>query len=122
VNNAAYTEADRSRAGMWVAAHTPENFRLAVGFGAPSFYSNRFVYDYSGLNMTGNTDYYHLVETVKPELVILCPFNSHAPPTAFRPPAGYVIAKYFDSAQRSGWNDFYAVVLVRSDVTGQVSM
>jgi len=134
INNADYTEADRARAGVWVAAHTPPSFRLATGYGNPAFYSHRYVYDYSGLNMAGPSDLPTIIDRFSPEIIILCPWKTAIrPETYFQPPndkkimyfghritPNYKAVKYFDSTLQSGYDDFYALILVRSDVEGEL--
>ena len=112
--DAQVVEADRSRAGMWVAEHTPEDFRVLTGFGCPSFYCERFVFDYSGLNMTGNVGISHLLDTEHPEVLILCPFRTGIEPADYVPRPGYIVVECFETAWRT--YDFYPVVMVRKDV------
>lgn len=121
INNSEYTEADRARAGQWVATHTPESFRLATGWGNPAFYSKRLVYDVSGLNMGGKHSLDYILATYKPEVIILCPFKTKKSPQDWDgAPAGYEVVKGFASAYESKENDFYALVAVRQDVESQL--
>jgi hypothetical protein len=113
-------EGDRSRAGLWVAEHSPADFRVLTGFGCPAFFCRRQVYDYSGLNMTGDVDITHLLTRERPELLIFCPFGSAIPPEQYVAPADYEVVEVFDGARRAG-RDFYAVVMVRSDVATRLS-
>jgi hypothetical protein len=120
VGNATYVEADRSRAGQWVAAHTPPSFRILTGFGDPAFYSGRFIYDSSGLNMTGDVRVPYIINTFHPEVLILCPFMTGISPENYKPIEGYKLVKYFDSARASQFVDFYAIVLVKETVLDQL--
>lgn len=114
----AHVEADRSRAGQWVADHSPKEFRVLTGFGCPALYCDRHVYDYSGLNMTG--DVAHLLTDKQPELLIYCPYGTSVPPERYEPPERYQVAKVFDSSRRIGI-DFYAVVMVRTDAAERLT-
>ncbi len=119
VTNAAYTEADRSRAGQWVAAHTPKSYRVLTGWGNPAYYAQRRTYDSSGLNYPVDTrlTFDQLAANYAPEILIFCPWKTGVGPKDYKAiPPGYRVVKSFSSAQESGTNDFFALVLARDDV------
>lgn len=115
----AHIEADRARAGQWVAAHTPQRFRVVTGFGLPAFYCRRFVLDASGLNTTEPYDLEHLIATHRPDVIIQCPFRTGIAPADFPPHSGYRVVQRFTTSLDIG-TDFYAVVMVRDDVVGEL--
>ncbi len=120
-DNSRGIEADRSLAGLWVAEHTPDAFRVTTAWGNPAFFSRRRVYDFSGLNMPGNHGFEYIKDTYKPEIVILCYWQTGQDPEDPIGPAGYTAVKTFASALESKQDDFFTVVFARDDVTDKIS-
>ena len=120
VANSNSTEADRSLAGLWVAEHTPDMFRVSTAWGNPAFFSRRKVYDFSGLNMPGNHGFEHIKNTYKPEIIILCYWRTGQGPGDAIGPVGYTAVKTFASAFKSKQDDFFTVVFARDDVIDEI--
>ncbi|MDD2888673.1 MAG: hypothetical protein PHY66_12800 [Aliarcobacter sp.] len=103
-----HLEKDRENAGRWVAENTPKSFKVLTYFGNPAFFSNRFVYDGSFLNMHYVDK--DIVKTYKPEVLIR---NDESP-------KGYTLVKIFNKASDVG-RYFPFGVHVRSDLLDQVT-
>ncbi|MES2203855.1 MAG: hypothetical protein V4496_01410 [Pseudomonadota bacterium] len=62
------SDQDRALAGVWVNEHTPPETTVYTGWGLPTYYSQRYVYDFSFLNRPYEpTD---LVLKYKPDIII----------------------------------------------------
>ena len=83
IRNSEGTESDRSLAGIWVSQHTPKHFTVLTGWGNPAYYSDRKVYDFSGLNTdfpSGSRDF---VARYNPEILIFCPWRTGINPSDY---------------------------------------
>jgi hypothetical protein len=101
-------EKDRENAGRWVSENTPRNFKVFTYWGNPAFFSNRYEYDGSFLNMHFIDK--NIIETYKPEVVIVDD----------KSPNGYILVKIFDQASNVGINYPFGVH-IRSDLVNQVT-
>ncbi|MCP1624161.1 hypothetical protein [Pseudomonas nitroreducens] len=112
-------ESDRAQAGRWVNEHTPKSFKVMTYWGNPAFYSQREVIDASFLNRKFEAN--NLVETYKPEIVILQADPHTNPMQPFYPitDSGYSVVKIFDKTFQNGMPYFFTV-LARNDVLSQI--
>ncbi|WP_426150131.1 hypothetical protein [Pseudomonas sp. DC3000-4b1] len=102
-------EKDRRQAGIWVDEHAPKNFRVYTYFGAPAFYSKRYVYDGSFLNRPYEEG--SMVEKYRPEIIVA---------RTNRQTKDYTLVKMFSGARQEGI-DFAFGVHVRNDVLDKVT-
>ena len=71
--------------------------------------------------MPGNHGFEYIKDTYKPEIVILCYWQTGQDPEDPIGPAGYTAVKTFASALESKQDDFFTVVFARDDVTDKIS-
>lgn len=119
-------ETDRTNAGSWVNRNTPQSFRLLTFYGNPAYFSERYTYDASFLNMkyTGTDP----ISQYKPELVVVENADKiHGIPgsnelRAWNHSMGnnYSVVKTFYKTYSNGMN-FYITIHARNDVLGQIS-
>ncbi len=60
---------DWSKAGTWVNQNTPPHYKVFTMWGNPAYFSNRYVYDGSFLNMKYDPE--NIVQKKQPEILIL---------------------------------------------------
>jgi len=106
-------EAHRIAAGRWLAENTPRDARIATGFGLPSYYSQRFILDWSGLTRE-HIEHNAFFRTTDPDFVATCAFQTGVTPATFRPRRGYRVVEFFGPTRASTSTlDFFTVILER---------
>ena len=96
------------QAGLWVDQNTPENARVATGWGNAGYYSRRYVYDWTFLNRRAEEG--SLITKYAPEVLIqhgMRPFDE------FTVPKPYRAAQVYETGS-AGQRAFVAVLLRRS--------